>query len=126
MPFVRISVVEGASSRYKTELSDSVHRALVEAFDVPAEDRFQVIDVHKHDELIYAPAYLGIPHTRAIVIIQITCNEGRTLDMKKALYKRINELITSHTDIGKNDIIVSLVEVKKENWSFGDGVAQYA
>lgn len=125
MPFVRIDVMEGASSRFKAQISDAVHSALVEKFNVPADDRFQVIHVHQPDEMVYAPAYLGIAHSKAIVFIQITCNEGRTLELKKALYARIAELITEHTEIGKNDVIVNLVEVKKENWSFGNGVAQY-
>ncbi|MET0282932.1 MAG: tautomerase family protein [Polyangiales bacterium] len=125
MPFVRIDVIEGASSRFKAQISDAVHTALVDTFNVPADDKFQAIHVHAPDELVYAPAYLGIVHSKAIVIIQITCNEGRTLELKKALYARIAELIAGSTEIGKNDVIINLIEVKKENWSFGNGVAQY-
>jgi phenylpyruvate tautomerase PptA (4-oxalocrotonate tautomerase family) len=99
---------------------------LVDTFNVPVDDRFQAITVHAPDELVYAPAYLGIVHSKALVIIQITCNEGRTLELKKALYARIAELIASTTEIGKNDVLISLIEVKRENWSFGNGAAQYA
>lgn len=126
MPFVRIDVVEGTSARYKAQVSDAVHQALVDSFNVPADDRFQVISVHAPAELSYAAEYLGIPHTSAIVIIQITCNEGRTVEMKKALYARIADLISSQTSIPRSDVIISLVEVKKENWSFGNGIGQYA
>jgi 4-oxalocrotonate tautomerase len=126
MPFVRIDVVEGGSSRFKAQISEAVHTALVEKFSVPADDRFQAIAVHAPDELIYPPAYLGIVHSKSIVIIQITCNAGRTLELKKALYARIAELIAAATEIGKNDVIINLVEVQKEDWSFGNGVASYA
>jgi 4-oxalocrotonate tautomerase len=126
MPFVRIDVVEGSSARYQVQISDAVHQALVERFNVPAADRFQAISVHALAELSYPAEYLGIAHTSAIVIIQITCNEGRTVELKKALYARIAELIASSTEIPPSDVIISLVEVKKENWSFGNGMAQYA
>jgi 4-oxalocrotonate tautomerase len=65
-------------------------------------------------------------HSKLIVVIQITCNTGRTLELKKALYARIAELIASTTEIGRNDVIINLVEVTKEDWSFGNGVASYA
>ncbi|HEX5659304.1 MAG TPA: tautomerase family protein [Polyangiales bacterium] len=126
MPFVRISVVEGGASRFKAQISEAVHTALVEKFNVPSDDRFQAISVHGPDELIYPPAYLGIVHSKSIVIIQVTCNAGRTLELKKALYARIAELIASTTEVGKNDVIISLVEVQKEDWSFGNGAASYA
>ncbi len=127
MPLVRIDVVEGGASRFKAQISEAVHTALIEKFNVPPDDRFQVISVHAPDELVYPPAYLGIVHSKSIVIIQIACNPGRTLDMKKALYARIAELIAGSTEIGKNDVIISLVEVgAKEDWSFGNGLASYA
>lgn len=126
MPFVRISVVEGTSARYKSQISDAVQNALVECFKVPAESRLQAISVHAPSELPYPVEYLGIPHTSSLVIIQITANEGRTTEMKKALYARIAALIAAHTEIPQSDVIISLIEVKRENWSFGDGIAQFA
>jgi 4-oxalocrotonate tautomerase family enzyme len=59
-------------------------------------------------------------------MIQITMNTGRTTEMKKALYKRIAELLNEELGIRKEDVLVNLVEVAKENWSFGNGEAQYA
>jgi len=75
---------------------------------------------------VYPAEYLDIPHSGPVVIIQITCNEGRTLDMKKALFARLASSIEAGGVIKAADVIVSLLEVKKENWSFGNGVAQYA
>ncbi len=125
MPLVRISLREGKSADYRRAIGDAVHRAMVEAAGVPALDRFQVITEHSADSLIYDPTYLDIQRTDDIVIIQITFNAGRTLEQKKALYARIAELLAENPGIRPQDVFVNLVEVAKENWSFGNGVAQY-
>lgn len=126
MPLVRISLREGKSADYRRAIGDAVHRAMVEAAGVPALDRFQVITEHSADSLIYDPTYLDIQRTDDIVIIQITFNAGRALEQKKALYARIAELLAENPGIRPQDVFVNLVEVAKENWSFGNGVAQYA
>ena len=53
-------------------------------------------------------------------------NAGRSVDMKKALFKRIADDLHGQLDVRREDVIINLVEVVKENWSFGGGVAQYA
>ena len=93
---------------------------------MPAKDRFQIISCHAPNELVVAPEYLGIEHSPNVVLIQITCNEGRTLEMKKSLFAAIAESVLIGGVIRAEDVVVSLVEVKKENWSFGNGIAQYA
>ena len=67
-----------------------------------------------------------IPRTDGIVVIQITLNEGRTTQLKKEFYKRLAERLHDELGIRIEDVFISLVEVKKENWSFGNGIAQYA
>ncbi len=126
MPLVRISLRQGKPAAYRRALSDAVHRAMVESINVPAQDRFQVITEHDEAGLAYDPSYLGIARTDAVVFVQITLNAGRTLEQKKALYLRIVELLRESPGVRPQDVLVSLVEVPKENWSFGDGIAQYA
>jgi 4-oxalocrotonate tautomerase len=99
---------------------------MVETINVPADDRFQVITQHPPGSLVYDPAYLGIARGDGFVLIQITLNQGRTVEMKRALYKRIAERLAESPGIRKEDVMVSLVEVPKENWSFGLGEASYA
>jgi phenylpyruvate tautomerase PptA (4-oxalocrotonate tautomerase family) len=96
------------------------------AAGVPEKDRFQVVAEHNANNFLYDPSYLGIERTENLVIIQITWNEGRTVEQKKALYKAIAEGLAKSPGIRPQDVFINLVEVKKENWSFGDGVAQYA
>ena len=125
MPLVRIELRKGKDATYREEISRIVHEALV-SVGVPKDDRFQLISEHEPPNLVFDPTYLGIRRTEDLVMIQITWNEGRTLEQKKALYKAIADGLGGRLGLRREDVFVSLVEVKKENWSFGNGVAQYA
>ena len=94
--------------------------------NVPPKDNFQIITEHPSDSLVYDPEYLNIERTDGIVMIQITLNEGRTVELKKAFYRRLAERLHAELDIRMEDVFISLVEIKKENWLFGNGIAQYA
>ena len=74
----------------------------------------------------FPKSYLGIEYSHDLIIIQVTLNGGRTVDMKKAFYKRINDDLHTQLKIRREDVFIGLVEVVKENWSFGNGIAQYA
>jgi len=126
MPLIRIAVAKGTTAEVKQAVSNAVHTSLVEAFNVPELDKFQIITEHGADDLVCTPEYLGIKHTANVAMIQITANEGRTTDLKKALYHAIATRIAASTNILASDVIINLLEVKKENWSFGNGLAQYA
>jgi 4-oxalocrotonate tautomerase len=126
VPLQRISVVSGRDVAYRKAIADAVHRALVETVGVPEDDRFQIVTKHGPGMLVCAPEYLGVQHGRAPVFIQITLNRGRTLAQKKALYARLADLLHETAHVPRADVIVNLVEVSKEDWSFGDGIAQYA
>jgi len=126
MPLVRIALRKGKSPEFRRAVSDGVHRAMVEAIKVPEQDRFQIITEHDESGLIYDPSYLGISRTDGVILIQITLNAGRTVEAKKALYARIVQLLREVPGVRPEDVFVSLVEVPKENWSFGNGIAQYA
>jgi 4-oxalocrotonate tautomerase len=126
MPVQRISLVSGRDVAYRQAVADGVHRALVETLNVPQDDRFQVLTEHAPGSLVCSPSYLGIDHGRAPVFVQVTLNRGRTLEQKKAFYARLADVLLETARVPRADVIVSLVEVEKENWSFGDGIAQYA
>ena len=125
MPLVRIDLRKGKDATYREEISRIVHEALV-SVGVPTDDRFQLISEHEPQNLVFDQTYLGIRRTEDLVMIQITWNEGRTLEQKKALYKAIADGLAGRLGLRREDVFVSLVEVKKENWSFGNGIAQYA
>ena len=125
MPLVRITIARGQSATDRRAIADGVHAALVEAAGVPADDRFQVVEEVAAENLIFSPSYLGIEKKGPVVFVQIVLNTGRTLEVKKALYARIAEKLAGSPGIRKEDVVVSLVEVTKENWSFGGGVMSY-
>jgi 4-oxalocrotonate tautomerase len=125
MPLVRISLREGKSEEYKKALADGVHRAIVEGAAVPIEDRFQIITEHPAGGLIYDPTYLGIQRSDDIVMVQITLSTGRKLAQKRKLMKRMAEILQEDPGLRPPDLMINLVEVAWENWSFGNGEAQY-
>lgn len=125
MPLVRIALRKGKSPPYLTAIGEAVHGAMVETINVPADDRFQVFTEHAPEALVYDRRYLGIERTDDIVLIQITLNVGRTLDQKRALYRAIAEKLAKEPGLRREDVLVSLVEVPKENWSFGNGEMSY-
>lgn len=126
MPLVRISLMKGRPEGFGKQVGEVVYRSMVEAINVPEHDHFQVITEHDSNSLIYDPTYLDIPRTDGVLFIQITLNEGRTVEQKKLLYKTIAEQLNRELGVRTEDVLINLVEVKKENWSFGNGIAQYA
>lgn len=124
MPLVRIAFREGKTATYRRAVADGVHAALLESASVPEQDRFQVLTDHAPADLIYDPSYLGINRSDDIVIIQITLNQ-RTQQVKLALYQSIAAKLAKNPGVRPQDVLISLVTVMPEDWSFGQGKAQY-
>ena len=126
MPLVRISLKQGKSKDFKQKVGEIIFHAMIDIIKVPIHDIFQILTEHDSHSLIYDSTYLDIQRTPSIIVIQITLNEGRTVELKKLLYQTIAERLHSGLDVRRGDVFISLVEVKKVNWSFGNGIAQYA
>jgi phenylpyruvate tautomerase PptA (4-oxalocrotonate tautomerase family) len=126
MPLVRISLRRGKPAQHIAAIRDGVYRAMTEVFNVPQNDRFILVHQHDAEEFDYDPSYLDIPRTDNLVIIQIACNNTRTIEQKKAFYKRTAELLSADAGLRPQDVFINLLETGKENWSFGNGLAQYA
>jgi phenylpyruvate tautomerase PptA (4-oxalocrotonate tautomerase family) len=99
---------------------------MLSALNVPKNDRFQIITEHSTGDLVVDADYLGIHRSQEAILIQVTVNEGRTLEMKRAFYKSVADGLHERVGLRREDVFINLVEVKKENWSFGNGEAQYA
>ncbi len=125
MPFVRISLKAERPTAARRAIADTVHRALVSSLGVPVGDRFQILTSHGED-LIYDPGYLGMARTDEVVFIQIFMATGRTVDQKEALFKALAAGLAGDHGLSEDDVFVNLVDLARENWSFGRGVAQYA
>jgi phenylpyruvate tautomerase PptA (4-oxalocrotonate tautomerase family) len=126
MPLVRVSLRRGKPAAYRKAILEGIYRAMRSAFDVPEEDRFMTISEHDETDFSYSKSYLDIPRSDDLVIIQITANNTRTVDKKKVLYRQIADNLTADPGLRRQDVFINLIEVLPENWSFGNGVAQYA
>jgi phenylpyruvate tautomerase PptA (4-oxalocrotonate tautomerase family) len=124
MPLVRITLARGMSAEQRLAIADGVHRALVATSKVPADDRFQVIEEVAPENLVFDRAYLGIQRVGPVVFVQVFLNLGRTVEVKQALYAAVAENLAA-TGLRREDVLVNLVEVPKENWSFGNGRMSY-
>jgi 4-oxalocrotonate tautomerase len=126
MPLARIDLVRGKSAAFRKTLGEIVYKAMTDEINSPVNDKFQIITEHAAEELNIADSYLGNTYTKDIILIQITLNAGRTVEIKKAFFKRIADDLHAQLNVRREDVVINLVEVAKENWSFGGGVAQYA
>jgi len=124
MPLVRINLRRGQAQGFGRRVGEIVYQTMVDVINVPQDDNFQVITEHEPDGLIYDPHYLGIERSDGVIFIQITLNEGRSVELKKTFYKALTERLHQKLGVRMEDVVINLVEVKKENWSFGNGVAE--
>jgi hypothetical protein len=125
MPLVQINLIKGKSPEYIRAVADGVHQALVEAFNVPADDRFQLIHQYEESGFIYDPDYFGIHRTSDLVIIQISAGNWRDIPTKEKLYAAIVNNLSGAPGLRKEDVMISLIPVGREDWSFGNGLASY-
>ena len=125
MPLVRLSLRRGKPAEHIAAIKDAVYQAMTESFAVPAKDRFILVHQHDQEEFDYDPNYLDIQRTDELVIIQIVCNNTRTVEQKKIFYATLVGLLKARPGLRPEDVFINLVETAKENWSFGNGIGQY-
>ena len=125
MPLTRVCLRGGKPAAYRKAILEGLYQAMRETFDVPEGDRFMTISEHDKPDFSYGADYLDIARSDDLVIIQLTVSNTRTVAQKKALYRRIVERLTENPGVRPEDILINLVEVRPENWSFGHGVADY-
>jgi len=126
MPFTQISLRKGKPVPYRRALMEAVYLAMRDTIGIPEDDRFATITEFDEDNFNNSGNYMGINRTDDTVLIQITLNKGRTIELKKALYQKIAERLAADPGVAPEDVVISLVEVAKEDWSLGHGEAQYA
>ena len=125
MPLVRIDLVEGKSQEYRQKVGEIVYQTLLDVLSVPNHDRFQVITEHSKSGLSFDRDYLGVHRSNDCIFLQIALNSGRSVELKQRFYKAIADGLHVGVKLRREDVFVNLVEVPKENWSFGNGEAQY-
>jgi len=125
MPLARVSIRRGKPAIYRKAILEGLYQAMRETFNVPDGDRFMILTEHDQDDFVYDPNYLGIQRSDDLVYIQLTVSNTRPTAQKQELYRRIVAKLTASPGLRPQDIFVNLVETLPENWSFGNGEAQY-
>jgi 4-oxalocrotonate tautomerase len=125
VPLVRIDLIEGKSEQYRAQVGEIVYQTLVDVLSVPEHDRFHVITEHAKSSQPIDRDYLGIHRSDDCIFFQITLNSGRSTELKQRFYRTLADRLHERVRLRKEDVFISLVEVPKENWSFGNGEAQY-
>jgi phenylpyruvate tautomerase PptA (4-oxalocrotonate tautomerase family) len=125
MPLLHISLRAGKPDAYRQAIFDSLYRAMREALNVPEDDQFMTITEHDAANFRYGGAF-GVTRSDDLVYIQITVFDTRTAEQKKALFRRIAELLGESPGIRPENVFVNVLDSAKENWSVGHGLAQFA
>jgi 4-oxalocrotonate tautomerase len=126
VPLVRVDLATGTSPEYRKGIGEVIYDAMLAVLNVPKDDRFQIITEHAPENFVMDPTFQGITRSKQSMTIQITLNDGRSVEMKKAFYKAVADGLHERLNVRREDVFINLVEVKKENWSFGNGEAQFA
>ncbi|WP_277964894.1 tautomerase family protein [Pseudomonas sp. RIT-To-2] len=121
MPFVRISLLQGRSAEYLQALSDGIHQAMVDTFDVPPSDRFQIIHQHGAGELLFDRDYLAGPRSEAFTLIAITAGKPRSNARRQAFYQTLVRRLHAKVGLDPEDVMVVITTTAAEEWSFGGG-----
>lgn len=121
MPFTRISLLKGKSPDYLRAVSNALHTALVETFDVPADDRFQAIHQHEKTELIFDAHYMGGPRSDDFILFQITAGKERDEQAKNNFYHRLAALLASDPGVAPENVMVIIQTTAMTDWSFSHG-----
>jgi 4-oxalocrotonate tautomerase len=125
MPISDISMRVGKSEAYRQGIINSLYRALREALNVPDDDQFITITEHDAANFRYGAHYLGVARSDDLLYIRVTVFNTRTVEQKKALYKRLTELLGESPGVRPEDVFVNVLEAAPENWSLGKGVASF-
>ena len=124
MPFARISLRKGKSPDYLRALSDNLHRALVEAFEVPQADRFQIIEQLDPQALVYDRGYFSGERSDDFVLIAITAGRPRSTAVKQQFYRRVVELFAQAPGLRPDDVMIVVTTTERDGWSFSNGLTQ--
>ena len=121
MPFARIDLIQGKSAEYRTAVADIVYRGIVDVLKAPDGDRFVVVGEHTPDNLIYDPTFLGFRRSPDFLLIQVTSTVGNDKASKLAFYRFIADELKTKLSVRPDDIMINMVFVNREDWSFGNG-----
>lgn len=123
MPLARIDMVKGRPAEFRQAVGDVVYQAMIDVLKAPAGDRFQILTEHDAGNPVFDPDFLGIHRTAGCIFIQLTLVAGRSLEQKRGFYKQVADTLHERLGVRREDVVINLVPVSAEDWSFGNGEA---
>lgn len=96
-----------------------VNSVMAEVFSIPMSENYVVVQSHARQDLLHNPENVNPERLASIVFIQITLNIGRSAELKMTFYDALTAALGKALNVPPADVLINLVEVAKENWSFG-------
>ena len=124
MGLLNIHIVKGRPANAVAELQQVIHEAMVEAFQVPVRDRYQIVTEHEATHLVMEDTGLGFERTEQRVLIHMT-TRPRSQEMKQTFYQMVTRGLAEHCGVAPEDVMFSVIENSDADWSFGFGKAQF-
>ena len=121
MPVVDITMVRGRSAEQVRTIADIAHFALADIFEVPVEDRFQVIHQVEPHELIFDEEFGGGPRTSDFILIRVTAGWPRPLEVKRTFYSTLVERLDAQAGLDPENVFIMLDNVELSDLSLGGG-----
>jgi 4-oxalocrotonate tautomerase len=123
MPLIHVHLIKGKTPKYIQAICDGIHSALVKTWEIPRTDRFHLVSEYKKAHFHFDKTIWGVKRSDDVVVIYIT-SIFRSIAKKKKLYRELVKVLGQNPKVRKEDIFVSIVTVGREDWSFGNGIAQ--
>ncbi len=117
MPLVQVDLPRPLFAEKGPALSDELHQALIDALEIPADDKFQIFRPREDGELLFDPGYGGVDR-RSLVVIQILMVRRYTVELKREMYSCIVKRLEA-IGVRREDIQIAVTENYYEDWYAG-------
>lgn len=124
MPLMKIDMIKGRAPEDIQAILDISYKVMLEAFDAPVGDRYQIVNQHEPYEMQILDTGLGFERTKDVLLFSLI-TRPRTAEQKKQFYHNLVTALNDELGIRKEDIMINLVVNDDEDWSFAFGKAQF-
>ena len=122
MPTARIDLIKGKPKEYRAKVAEIVYRGIVEQLGAPENDNYVVVQEHDAENFFWPRNFLGMDHTADLIFIQVVTTVGADVEHKKAFMKKMADELQGQVGLRREDTMINLIYIKKEDWSFGNGL----
>lgn len=124
MPLIKIDMLKGRPKEEIKSILDISYRVMLETFEAPDGDRYQIVNQHEDYEMQILDTGLGVERSDQVIVFTLV-TRPRTETQKTNFYKQLVTALNTQLGIRTEDIMISLVENTDSDWSFFNGKAQF-